>query len=787
MKALDRKLLRDVWNMKGQLLAITMVLAAGVATFVMSLCTLSSLQDAQAYYYERYRFAQVFTHIKRAPNFLAERLAELPGVARVQTRIVADVNLDVPGFSEPAVGRIISVAGPREGQLNALYLRGGRYPEARRPGEVLVGEAFAQAHALKPGDRLTAILNGRKQSLRIVGVALSPEYIYSIREGQLVPDDRRFGVIWMGYAELAAAFDMQGAFNDVALSLLPTASEPEVLRWLDRLTEPYGGIGSYGRDDQLSYKFIANELTQLRSMAWLPPSIFLSVAAFLLNVVLARLVSTQREQIATLRAFGYTRREIAWHYLKLVLLIVILGVSLGTAVGAWLGRDLTALYAQFFRFPVFGFSLRTDVVLLALAIGIVAALLGTWTAIWRACRLPPAEAMQPEPPASFRPTLLARLGLEHLLALPARMIIRQLERQPRKALASILGISLALGVLVLGNFIVDSADQLMDFQFFATQRHDVSVTFVEPTSVGALHDVQHLPGVRLAEPFRSVPVRVRSGHRWRRLGLLGLEPDAELFRLMDRQGRVVSLATEGLVVSAKLAEVLEVQVGDSVTVEILERDRPVREVVITGLFHDFTSPAAYMHRGALSRLLREGDALSGAFLAVDAGRVDELYRRLKAIPRIAQVNLKRATLESFRTILSENLLRMKTINVIFASIIAFGVVYNSARISLSERSRELATLRVLGFTRAEISVILLGELAVLTLAALPVGLALGYGLAGFATWALDTETQRFPLVVDPSTYGFAAAVTMVAALVSGLSVRRRLDRLDLVAVLKARE
>jgi putative ABC transport system permease protein len=789
MTALNRKLVRDLWQMKGQAVAICLVIACGVATFVMSLCTLSSLRRAQEAYYERYRFAQVFAHLKRAPDALAARIAEIPGVWRVQTRVVEHVTLDVPGLPEPATGRLVSIPDrPGRADLNDRHLRSGRHVEPGRDGEVLVSEGFAQAHRLAPGDSLRAVLNGRLQRLRIVGVALSPEYIYQLREGDLLPDDRRFGVFWMGHAQMAAAFDMLGAFNDVSLTLAPGASEPEVIRRLDRLLAPHGGLGAFGRDDQPSHKFVSNELKELRGMALVVPTIFLLVSAFLLHVVVSRLVQTQREQIAALKAFGYTRYEVGRHYLGMVLLIVLAGVALGTAVGARLGRGVTEMYTRFFRFPVFAFDLDPGVVALALLVSCAVAVAGTLGAVYLAVRLPPAEAMRPEPPARFGPTALERVGLGGLLSPAARMVLRHLERQPVRALLSALGIALAVAVLILGNFMVDALDYVMESQFEVAQRQDVTVGFAEPTSPRVLAELAHLPGVRACEPLRGVPARIRSGHRSRRLGIQGLRPDARLYRVMDIDRRAVRLPPGGVVVSAKLAEVLGVGVGDRVTVEVLEGRRPVLRVPVTGLVKDFAGVSAYMDLGAVHRLMEEGELVTGAFLAADGAGLDKLFTRLKDTPRAASVSLKGATLMSFRQTVAENLLRMRLFNVAFAAVIAFGVVYNGARIALSERARELATLRVMGFYRSEISLVLLGELAVVTLAAVPLGLLLGRALGGMVIWvAYDTELFRIPLIIGRSTYAFAAAVTVAAAFVSALAVRRLLDRLDLVAVLKSKE
>ena len=785
MTALNRKLLRDLWGMKTQALAIALVMASGVATFVMSNCIATSLNDARDRYYERNRFAQVFTHLKRAPNSLAARIAEIPGVAVVQTRVVVDVTLDVPGLTEPAVGRLISIRDHPERELNALHLRRGRVPEPGRVGEVLVNEAFAVAHGFKPGDAVRAIINGRLQTLRFTGVALSPEYVYQVRPSEIIPDDKRFGVFWMRDAELAAAYDMQGAFNDVALTLLRGASVPEVLRRLDTLTEPYGGHGAYERADQLSNKRVSDELVQLRTMASIPPSIFLSVTAFLLHVVLGRLIQTQREQIAVLKAFGYTRGEIGAHFLKLVLVMVAVGVTLGTAVGAWLGRGFAHVYARYFRFPELSFQLDPAVVSVAVLIAAGAALLGVWGALRRAMSLPPAEAMRPEPPGDFRPTLVERAGLQRFFSQVARMVLRQLERRPLQAALSTLGIALAIAILVLGSFVRDIVGHALDFQFFAMQRHDMNVAFIEPTSASVLHEFSALPGVLAVEGFRSVPVRMRFGHHARRLGVMGLPPAQRLFRLLDADARPMPLPPGGLVVSKKLAELLGAKVGDRVMLDVLEGERPVREVAISALLDDFVGTSAYMELTALNRLMREGDSVSGAFLLTDARASDAIYAHLKTTPRVAGVSSRAATVSTYKALMSENLLRMRLINVTFACIIAFGVVYNAARIALSERGRELATLRVIGFTRAEISTVLLGEIAVLTAAAIPLGLVLGHGFAALATWALETETHRFPFVVNPATYGFAVATVLVAALVSSLVVRRRLDRLDLLAVLKA--
>ncbi len=787
LSALDRKLLRDLWHIRTQVIAISLVMISGVATFVMSLTTLRSLTAMQAAYYERYRFADVFAPLVRAPDLVADRVAGLDGVQSVETRTVADVTLDVPGLAEPGVGRLISLPDQRQPHLNALHLIRGRWLEPTARDEALAHASFVESHGFNPGDQLDVVIEGRLRTLTIVGVVLSPEYVLQVAPGELLPDYERFGIFWMREAELDGALDMDGAFNNLVASLAPNAHQPAVIDAIDRILARYGGLGAYGREDHLPHRYLEDDIQGLRAIGLFAPSIFLGVAAFLLNVVMSRLVRTQREQIAALRAYGYSRAAVAGHYLKMVMVIVVIGVSLGTALGRWMAAGLTGIYVQFYRFPTVELALSPDVIFLAIAVAGGAAIAGTLVAVAMAMSLPPAEAMRPEPPATFRPTIVERLGLQRFIPPIARMILRQLERHPVRAGLSALGIATAVAVVVLGRFTTDAVEYLMQFEFEIAQRHDVSVGFVEPVQGRVIHDLAALPGVLAVETQRAAPARIRHRHRSRLTSIQAMDHHPQLMRVLDEQEQPLQLPEQGLVLSHALARRLDVRPGQTVTVEIQERHRPVLELEVAGLIHQYTGLTAFMSRRALNDAMREDRLVTGGAMRVDMARLDELYHQLKRTPGVASVTVRRATLQNFDDTIAETQRQFRSFNLAFAVVIAFGVVYNTARVSLSERSRELATLRVLGFTRAEISRILLGELAVLTLLALPLGMVLGYGFAAFAAWGFETDMFRIPLVISRRTYGFAAVTVLLAAAASGLVVRRRLDRLDLIGVLKARE
>jgi putative ABC transport system permease protein len=787
MKALDQKLRRDLWKMKGQALAIALVIASGVATFVMLIGTMHSLNLTRDRFYQDYRFGDIFAPLKRAPDSVMLRIRKIPGIAHVETRVVADVKLDIPRFLEPVTARLVSIPDNGNPLLNRLYIRKGRSIDPAKDNEVIVSEAFAEAHRFSPGDTFGAVINGRWKRLVIAGTALSPEFVLQTRPGAISPDYKRYAILWMGRTALGTAYNMKGAFNDLVATLEPGAALNDALQRIDNILDPYGGLGAYGRGDQLSNRFLTEEFKQLQRSAEIFPVIFIAVAAFLLNVVISRTISTQREQIAALKAFGYSNMAIGVHYIKLVMLIVLIGVVGGLAAGIRLGGGLAGIYMEFYRFPFLFYELRPSVAMTAVLITMASALAGTVYSVRKAALLPPAEAMRPEPPARYRRTILEFLGLGPLLSQPTRIVFRNIERRPLKSLLTITGISLACAIMIAGTFSKDAVDFMVDVQFRLSQREDMTVTFTDPISHKALYALKGLRGVEHAEVFRSVPVRMNYGHRTYRTSIRGIEPGSHLHYLLDTGLSPIEPPPDGIVLTDYLGTILGVRPGDMLTVEVLEGERPVRRVPVVGLVKQYIGLMGYMDLSALNRMMREGHAVSGAYLAADPLHQAELYRTLIRMPRVAGTVVRQDEIQNFYDSQAEAFLFYTYIASLLAGTKAFGVVYNSARISLGERSHELASLRVLGYTRAEISYIFLAELALLTLASIPLGFAIGRGISTYVAYALQSDLFRVPVIVEARTYALAATVVLVSACLSGLIVRNKLDHLDLVAVLKTKE
>ncbi|MGA1461966.1 MAG: FtsX-like permease family protein [Steroidobacteraceae bacterium] len=787
MSPLGKKLLRDLARHRAQAIAIALVVAIGTSIQVASSGLLASLSGARDGFYREQRFAEVFASLVRAPERLAGQLARIEGVKDVQTRVRLGGLLDDPRLGEP--GSVMLVSWPATG-LNGVTLSAGRAP---RPGhnELVIGSAFAAAHGLQPGHPLRLIARGQRLEARIVGIGDSPEFVYAIGPGELLPDYRRHALGWMEHTELAALAGLTGAFNDVSLSLHPAgdpaALEATVIDELDRLLAPYGGAGAYGRDEQLSHRFIENEFDELRVHATVVPLIFLGAAAFLLHLVLTRRVRREREIIGMLKAFGFGNGAIALHYLSLGLAIYAAGALAGLAGGIWLGQMLSGLYLDFFRFPEFGFTLDPARTLLGLAIAGAAVATGTLAGLLEAMRLPPAEAMRPPTPPLYRHRLRWPSAWTRRVGVPERMILRHLARAPLRSALSVLGLAIACGLVTFSGFQQDAIHFLTTFHFERQNRADLTVTFVEPRSGRVAQELARQPGVLAVQGHRTLPVKLVHGHASYRTALEAWQAQPALRRLLDQAGQEVSLPAGGLLLSRELGKMLGVRVGDRLRVEVLEGDRRSLDMRVAALLEDYVGVGAYLPLDFLHRQLDEQDALSGAWLSVEPGRSTPLVESLSRLPGVAAVTVNARRSEAFNETFGRSLMIVAAVFLAVAGTLAFAMIFNAARTLFDERRRELATLRVIGLTRAETGYLLAAELLLLALLALPVGLVLGYLLADLLATAMRSELFRLPVILERESYARGAILLLAATAVSVGWSLRDLWKLDVKEALSARD
>jgi len=784
---LDRKLWRDLRTLRGQVISIAFVVSAGVAVFVASISTYHSLQSARERFYESARFPQVFASLKRAPLAIVPRLAAIPGVVAVEPRVVRDVIIDMPAAPLPISARMVSISHGGDEVLARLRLRSGGAPQANDARDAVLNEAFAEANGITPGRELRVILNGRLQPFRISGIALSPEYVYAVKPGIPIPDDRFYAILWVDRSAAEAAFDMKGAFNDVVVSLAPGAAPQPVIAELDRVLEPYGSVGAVERRDQPSNRFLEDELNQQRVMSITIPLIFFGIAAFLLNAALSRQVTAQREQIAALKALGFSTTPLVLHYFKLAAIIVLLGSAIGLAGGFAFGRAMIASYHGFFRLPSLDFAMTSWSVIAGTMISFTAAFLGVITALRKVVGTPPAVAMRPPAPARFGHAWFEGRGSKPWLRPSRVMVLRNLMGRPVRATLTIAGVAFALPMVVLGLFWRDAIDQMIDLQFTRVERGNVTITFPHPLDRRIIADLVREPGVLVAEGERIVPVRFRAGQRTYLTSIFGLPSRGELRRPHDAALRPIEISPEGITLTRRLAERLNITPGQVMTIEVMEGKQLKRDLPVSAVVDETIGMGSYMEIGALNHLTGEGDVVSAAALFVEPSALTTLLRRLKELPVIESATIKAFTLSSFLDKIAKLVLVSAGILTGFAVIIAAGIVYNGARIGLQERAWELASLRVLGFTRAEVAEILFGEFVIEIMLAIPLGIGLSRGIVDLIVQLHSNESFQIPAVISPRTIVAATAIVLLAAAASAYMVRRRIDRLDLVGVLKTRE
>lgn len=785
---LDVKLLRDARRLWGQLTAATLVLASGVAVLVMSQYLFDTLKQTQETYYDRYRFADVFASVRRAPLRLERDIAALDGVRDVMARITEHARLDVAELIEPASAVLVSAPRSTRPNINDLILSQGRWPAPGRHDEAIISNEFAAARGVRPGDSLTAVINGRQRSLRVVGIGQSPEFIYAIAPGDILPQHERFAIVWMTRDSLERAFDLDGAFNEVVVRIERTANPDTVIDALDRLLEPYGGVGAYAREDQLSHAFITGEIDQNKASGRILPPFFLLAAAFMIHVTLSRMIASERPQIGLMKAFGYSNSAIAGHYLKLAVIPGLAGGAAGIAFGFWSGEQVSYLYTEFYNLPFIVHAPPASTAVIGLAASLGVCLTSALLAVRHAVALSPAVAMRPPAPAHFTRGWADMLGVIAVLTGPGRMIVRNITRRPLRSALTSVGVAAGCALMIAATFMYDSMDRLMAIQFNDIQRDDVTLAFPLEQPCRVLLDIARMPGVRAVEGARSVPVDIVHGARSERVSLEGLDPSPQLKRPVDAFARPIAIPAHGVVVSRHLADTLALTVGEDVRMTVLEGRRPTLVVPLRDVVEDHIGLNAYMSAAALGRALKEAPSISTAHIRLDPDQRASFYEVVKRSPVIQTVSERRYIVEKMDQTMGENQAIFSFVFSLFAGTICFGIVYNAARVSLSERGRELASLRVLGFSRTEVSLVLLGELGVLVLVAAPLGCVFGYGVAWtMITTMFDADLVRPPLVVTPARYAAAVAYTVVFAVVSGFVVRRRLDQLDLIEVLKTRE
>lgn len=792
MSALDHKLWRDVRNNAGILLSVVAIIAVGVGSFTGLLSTQRILHNTQSDYYRQYRFADFWVDLKKIPLPAVQALEQIPGVASVEARVVFDVILDMHDMPEPVTGRLISL--PTQGfdrTINGVHLvRGSGFSDTRNE-EVIVGDSFAKAHRLQPGDRIEIILNRRKESFVIVGTAISPEYIYQVPSfGSFAPDPEHFGILYLKETYARELLGFKNAANQIVGQLVPGYEQDVdvLLRQMDRQLAPYGVLSSVSRRLQPSNRFISDEIRSLGITATVMPSIFLLVAVLVLNVLMNRFAQSQRIIIGTFKAIGYSNWRITEHYLSFGLIIGAVGGGLGIAMGLGIASGLMHLYKGFFQFPTFTYQAYPDLLLAGMILSLLFAVAGTAKGVWSVLQLHPAEAMRPKPPERGGAIWLERFApLWRRLSFRTHIALRSLFRNQVRTATTIVSGVLAVAIIFAALTMRNSMYYLVEYQFEQIGHSDVDLSLRDSRNMDALYEARRLPGVQSAEAVYGLAADLRSGRISRRTVITGLSGNHQLTTPMDKHKQPIEIPPAGLVLSDKLAEILGAQVGDTVELTPVLGNRLPRIVPVAAIVEEFMGVGAYGDLNYLARLVNEPPLLNSIQMAAEPTRVNELYAAIKQLPDVSGINVRSQTKANIVNTILKTMIFSIGLIVLFAGIIAFGSILNASLIEIADRTRDISTFRVLGYRPLQVADIFFRENAFIFGTGLVLGFPVGYIMVHLISRVYNTELFRMPVFVSRPVVFLAGGLSCLFVGIAQWFVYRQIRKVEWLEGIKVKE
>ncbi len=787
-----RKLLRDLWARKTPLAVIIAIVAIGTGSLIMNASIYRDLKFARDDYYREFRLADLSVSLKRAPESAVRLVEQTPGVAEARGRVVLPALLDLPNQSEPITGLVISMPETNEPILNDLLLREGTWFSGPEQAEAILNHRFAEANGFVAGDRIKVLLLDEQHDVLVVGTAMSPEYVYLIpTDGGVAPDPARTGIIYMPIKFLQRSGDLEGAFNQIVARTFDSspAALDRVLNVIEDRLDAWGVTDATPRRNFPSVSFLDSEIQGIRASTTIMPTIFLGVAMLILNVVIGRMVAQQRSVIGTLKALGKSTTAIALHYLCFGTFAALLGAAGGVVLAYWLQGGMIAMYRQFYKLPNLEARFYPELYVLGVSVCLIAAAVGTIAAARRAASLHPAEAMRPPPPEKGGSIILERIPIFwSRLSFRRRLVLRAIFRNPFRSGVNFFTTLLATALLITTFSMRDSLTYLMEYQFSALSHEDLSVSLREPVGESGSREILSMPSIATVEPQLNVVCDLSNGPFSRRLAISGLPRGNRLSTPLDDLGQPVPIPDEGLVLTDKVARLLDVEVGDSVSLRPLIGERRRVQAPVIAIVKTYIGLSAYADIQYLSRLIGE-DYVANSLLATSFGSEgwNLLYNELKKRPGVIGVARRERALEQMEGTMGETQGRVIVILVMFSGLIAFGSVLNTALVSLSEREREVGTFRVLGYTKGEVAAILRGEQIILSVMGTSVGMFAGTGLALLISKAYDTDLFRFPATILPIRYFHAALLMVLFVALAQAVVRVYIHKINWLDALKIKE
>ncbi len=792
MSVLDRKLRRDLWHNKAMLLAVVLIVAVGVGCLSGFLATSKNLQSARSSYYQETFLADFWIDLKKAPTTVLPDLLDIPGVASLRARLVTSVMLDLDGVDRPISGQLLSMPPSQQDVINNVILMSGSYFTPGRRNEVLVNHDFATARNIAPGDTLRMVIHGQRKELHVVGTAISSEFVYLMPPGSIVPEPADYGVFYVKQQLAEDAMGFEGACNSLVGFLTPQARQnPQaVLDQLGTALKPYGVFATTPLAQQASNLALSSELSGLSTMATMMPLIFLSVAALVLNVLMTRLAEQQRSIVGTLKALGYGNAVIRAHFLKVGCIVGLCGGLAGCVLGYFMAAGLTVTYKSFFTFPRLDNLFYPGLMLLSVTIALVFGLLGTLRGVAHVTRLNPAEAMHEQPPTQGGSVFLERLPwFWRNLGFRWQLSLRNLFRNRVRTLVGVFAAAMGTALLVCTFGMVDSLQYMANFQFDKILLSDFQLTFRQELDQGAVYEMAATPGVVKVEPLLEVACDFLNGHRSKKGRIMGLVRGAQMTVPRDAKGNAVAVPSAGLLMSRRMAAILDVRPGDSLTITPTKGLQQPRTVRVAQIIDSMFGLSVYADYHYLNTLIHESAAVSALQLRTQMTpkQLRGFLKQCKQYPQLAGIGNRDLQRGLIQKSFVDKLGGMAYPLIFFGAIIFFGSILNASLIGILERKREIATYRVLGYTALEVGNLLLRENILINGAGILLGLPLGW-------WMLDGMAQQYqndmysmPCVIDPQSWIVSVVLAIVFVLLCQCIIQRSISRLNWNEALSMKE
>ncbi|WP_297427243.1 FtsX-like permease family protein [Clostridium sp.] len=787
MNILFRNLLRDIKKSKGQFISILIIVILGVAFYTALNSVFRNLSNSSEQYYEEYRLADIWVDLYKAPASVKDKIEKLPYVKMTSERIVNDASINIS--EENATLRFITLPDIKKDIVNDIVIKSGRYFSEDDSNQCLLDEDFFKANNLSLGDYIYPVINGNKVKLKVIGCVKSPEFVYTLKDSsEIMSDNKKFGIVYIKQSFGEAIFDYKGLVNNISIKLSSGSNVENAKDDIKKVLRNYGVKSVIDRDEQTSSKMISEKIKQLKSMGGSFPVIFFMVASIIIYIMMGRMVENQRVQIGVLKALGFTNLQVLTYYMSYSAIIAVIGSLIGSILGTYMGLGLTKLYNQYFNLPLGDVKIYGEFVIPAFILTLLFCLFAGYNSCKIIFKITPSEAMREKSPQGGKKTLIEKIEfIWRSISYLGKIIIRNLFRYKRRALLTSLGIIFSSAILLVALGMSDSINFMMKEQYEGIQNYDIKVIFSKLISVEDLNNIKNIDHVKQLEPVLETGVEISNGWKSKDVGFTALVKEPQIYRVQDSNGSAISLPSNGILISEKLADMLGVKVNDTVNIKFFYPGKEKQEAIVKGIIVQYLGLSVYTSMDNCKSMLGEGMIASSAVLKLDSNNFEsEVKNELKDMPGVTSVESKSDSLNALLKNMGATQSSVGTM-IMLAAILLIAVLYNIATINIFERQRELATLKVLGFTNNEIKKLIFHENYIITIFGMLVGLPFGKWLGSYMMKMSSTESYTIPYVVELRSYIITVILTLVFTFITNLILMRKIKSIDMLEVLKNKE